>query len=80
VRFNLQVSSVGDTDSAFSTEAEVYPSASSPSPQPVVNSYLEYVANGESVSGHEDEVDFNNKSTSGLPFSSPTNSKRFVCT
>lgn len=43
----LQVSSIGDTDSAFSTEAEVCPSISSPSPQPVVNGYNEYVANGE---------------------------------
>lgn len=42
-----EVSSVGDTDSAFSTEAEVCPSLSSPSPQPVANSYSEYVANGE---------------------------------
>ncbi|XP_065901179.1 rab11 family-interacting protein 4-like isoform X2 [Dysidea avara] len=70
-----EVSSAGDTDSAFSTEAEVYPLASSPSPQPVVNCYHEYVANGEGVSGHEEEVDFNNKSTSGPPFASPTNSK-----
>lgn len=42
-----EVSSVGDTDSAFSTEAEVCPSISSPSPQPVTNGYSEYVANGE---------------------------------
>ena len=58
----------------------MYPLASSPSPQPVVNCYHEYVANGEGVSGHEEEVDFNNKSASGPPFASPTNSKRFVCT
>ena len=42
-----QVSSLGDTDSAFSTEAEVCPSISSPSPQPVVNGYHEYEAIGE---------------------------------
>ena len=59
---------MGDTDSAFSTEAEVYPSASSPSPQPVVNDYHEYVASGEGVSGHDEEVDFHNKSASGPPF------------
>ena len=76
--FQLQVSSVGDTDSAFSTEAEVYPLASFPSPQPVVNGYHKYDANGEGVSGHEEEVDFNNKSASDPPFASPANSKRFV--
>ena len=46
----------------------MYPSASSPSPQPVVNGYHEYVASGEGVSGHDEEVDFHNKSASGPPF------------
>lgn len=46
VLYTIQVSSVGDTDSAFSTEAEVCP-ISSPSPQPIANGYSEYVANGE---------------------------------
>ena len=41
---HVQVSSVGDTDSAFSTEG---PSISSPSPQLVANGYSEYVADGK---------------------------------